>query len=191
MITPEIEDGYDGIVKRLSCSICHHSFYVTETDYQMLSPSACHDCSTKLFQNYQQKLKEQEILDAEMEELEKWKKIIELRHRQRDERLGWTYVRPRVEETLDKKAWNYGYSLLYCVELPYEKGQFWTGVMFKDDEQERTSNHISFFLWKMDECCSMLVPFEQRISPLKEKKEREKDLIEKYPELAEFFQEKD
>jgi hypothetical protein len=28
--------------------------------------------------------------------------------REMDERFGQTYVRPRVEETRNKKAWNYG-----------------------------------------------------------------------------------
>lgn len=190
MITPEIEDGYDGVVKRSSCSICQHVFYVTDTDYQVLSPCACHDCSTKIFQDYQQRLKEQEILRAEMEEVAKWKKIFELRQREMDEQLGQTYVRPRVEETIDKKAWNYGCKLLYCVEHPMEKGQLWTGVVCKDDEQAKTSTHIRFLLWKLDEIpISMLHPLGGTSYPLKDKKEREKALVEKYPELAKFFQE--
>jgi hypothetical protein len=188
VITPEIEDGYDGVVKRLSCSICQRIFYITDTDYQTLSPCACHDCSTKLLQDYQRKLKELEILRTEMEEVEKWKKIIELRQREMDEELGQTYVRPRVEESIDKKAWNYGCKLLYCVEHPIEKGQWWTGVVYRNNDQKRTSTHICFFLWKFDEHCSMLAPLSETIHPLKDKQEREKDFIEKYPERVELFQ---
>lgn len=192
VVTPEIEDGYDGVVKRLFCSTCQSVFYVTDADYQAISPMVCHDCSTKLFQDYQRKRKEQEILRAEMEEKEKWKKIIELRQREADEELGQTYVRPRVEETIDKKAWNYGCKLLYCVEHPMEKGQLWTGVMYKDDEQAKTSTHIRFLLWKLDYApISMLHPLCATTYPLKDKEEREKALFEEYPKLAELFKEED
>ncbi len=47
VVTPEIEDGYNGIVKRLVCSSCQRVFYLTDTDYQSLHPTLCHECSVK------------------------------------------------------------------------------------------------------------------------------------------------
>src|SRR5690348_8403693 len=45
-ITPLIPDGYDGPIKRLSCSICKHMFYITQDDYSH-HPEVrfCHECS--------------------------------------------------------------------------------------------------------------------------------------------------
>src|SRR5689334_7132426 len=45
-ITPLIPDGYDGPIKRLTCSICKHMFYITQDDYYH-HPEArfCHECS--------------------------------------------------------------------------------------------------------------------------------------------------
>jgi hypothetical protein len=59
VITPEIEDGYAGIVKRLFCSICQHVFYMTDADYQTMPPSVCHDCSMKAFREYEEKQRQE------------------------------------------------------------------------------------------------------------------------------------
>ena len=45
-ITPVIPDGYTGPIKRLTCSICKHIFYITQDDYHR-HPEVrfCHECS--------------------------------------------------------------------------------------------------------------------------------------------------
>jgi tetratricopeptide (TPR) repeat protein len=45
-ITPVIPDGYNGPIKRLTCSICKHIFYITQDDYHRLPEIRfCHECS--------------------------------------------------------------------------------------------------------------------------------------------------
>ena len=45
-ITPVIPDGYYGPVKRLTCRICKHLFYLTKADYDRLATvHYCHECS--------------------------------------------------------------------------------------------------------------------------------------------------
>jgi tetratricopeptide (TPR) repeat protein len=45
-ITPLIPDGYNGPIKRLTCSICKHMFYITQDDYHRLPEVRfCHECS--------------------------------------------------------------------------------------------------------------------------------------------------
>ncbi len=45
-ITPPIPDGYNGPIKRLTCSICKHMFYITQDDYHRLPEVRfCHECS--------------------------------------------------------------------------------------------------------------------------------------------------
>src|SRR5579859_1693520 len=45
-ITPVIPDGYSGPIKRLTCSICKHLFYITQDDYQHHPEIRfCHECS--------------------------------------------------------------------------------------------------------------------------------------------------
>ncbi|HEY4387013.1 MAG TPA: tetratricopeptide repeat protein, partial [Ktedonobacteraceae bacterium] len=45
-ITPPIPDGYTGPIKRLTCSICKHLFYITHDDYHhLLEVRFCHECS--------------------------------------------------------------------------------------------------------------------------------------------------
>jgi len=45
-ITPLIPDGYSGPIKRLTCSICKHMFYITQDDYHRLPEVRfCHECS--------------------------------------------------------------------------------------------------------------------------------------------------
>src|SRR5579884_308362 len=45
-ITPLIPDGYTGPIKRLTCSICKHIFYIAQDDYHR-HPEVrfCHECS--------------------------------------------------------------------------------------------------------------------------------------------------
>src|SRR5205823_14102255 len=45
-ITPLIPDGYTGPIKRLTCRICKHMFYITQDDYSH-HPEVrfCHECS--------------------------------------------------------------------------------------------------------------------------------------------------
>lgn len=141
VITPEIEDGYDGVVKRLSCSVCQHVFYVIDADYQALSPTACHDCSTKLLQDHQQRVKEEEIWQVEMNKAKAYIKILEAREREQDERLGWTYVRFHLKRL--------GYGLQTCEELPGGgEIQFWLGIAYKNDNTAKTRIGIDFALYK-------------------------------------------
>jgi tetratricopeptide (TPR) repeat protein len=50
-ITPVIPDGYDGQVKRLTCRICKHLFYLAMADYERLGEvSYCHECSLILLE---------------------------------------------------------------------------------------------------------------------------------------------
>jgi len=45
-LTPVIPDGYNGLVKQLTCRICKHIFYLTMVDYGRLAEvSYCHECS--------------------------------------------------------------------------------------------------------------------------------------------------
>jgi tetratricopeptide (TPR) repeat protein len=45
-ITPLISDGYTGPIKRLTCSICKHTFYITQDDYHRHPEIRfCHECS--------------------------------------------------------------------------------------------------------------------------------------------------
>ena len=45
-ITPVIPDGYNGPVKRLTCRICKHLFYLTMAEYDRLQEvHYCHECS--------------------------------------------------------------------------------------------------------------------------------------------------
>src|SRR6266487_1398506 len=45
-ITPVIPDGYNGLIKQLTCRICKHIFYLTRADYDRLAEvSYCHECS--------------------------------------------------------------------------------------------------------------------------------------------------
>jgi tetratricopeptide (TPR) repeat protein len=64
IVTPEIEDGYNGVVKRLVCAGCQRVFYLTETAYQALHPTYCHTCSTKLVAEYEAK-RQQELTEKE------------------------------------------------------------------------------------------------------------------------------
>src|SRR6266487_510261 len=50
-ITPVIPDGYNGTVKRLTCRVCKHLFYLAMTDYERLGEvSYCHECSLILLE---------------------------------------------------------------------------------------------------------------------------------------------
>ena len=55
VVTPEIADGYNGIVKRLVCAACQRVFYLTEANYHALHPTHCHPCSTRLVADYEAK----------------------------------------------------------------------------------------------------------------------------------------
>ena len=45
-ITPQIPDGYDGPIKKLTCRVCKRIFYITLTDYHQLGDiSYCYECS--------------------------------------------------------------------------------------------------------------------------------------------------
>lgn len=46
-ITPLIPDEFNGPIKRLSCTSCHHYFYVTQENYHSLHSAFCHECSIK------------------------------------------------------------------------------------------------------------------------------------------------
>ena len=53
-ITPVIPDGYNGPVKRLSCRVCKHLFYLAMADYERLREvSYCHECSLILLEELQ------------------------------------------------------------------------------------------------------------------------------------------
>lgn len=53
-ITPIISDGYNGPIKRLTCRICKHLFYITQDDYHRLQEVRfCHECSLILLEELQ------------------------------------------------------------------------------------------------------------------------------------------
>lgn len=189
VITPEIVDGYNGVVRRLYCSTCHQAFYVTEAISKTLSPHACHDCSLKAFRESEEK-RRRELAEKERQRLD------EARRKAIDEILGFTYVRSLAEEKRDKKAWNYGYTLLYCVELPFEEGRMWRVRIYKDDERSGMSTHQLFLLWEMKENVHMYLPIDSKhiyrvVNPMQMLSEEDpelfqlKALAEKDPELFE------
>ncbi len=48
-ITPLIPDGYNGPVKRLTCTLCRRAHYMALADYEAMQPvSYCHECSIML-----------------------------------------------------------------------------------------------------------------------------------------------
>jgi|SRR5215467_2903863 len=53
-ITPIIPDGYNGPIKRLTCRICKHLFYITQDDYlRLLEVRFCHECSLILLEEFE------------------------------------------------------------------------------------------------------------------------------------------
>ncbi len=44
-VTPEISDGYEGVVRKLVCLDCQNPFYIAKDDYERIYPQCCHACS--------------------------------------------------------------------------------------------------------------------------------------------------
>lgn len=189
VITPEIEDGYNGVVRRLYCSICHQAFYVAEVIFKTLSSHTCHNCSAKAFQEYEEK-RRRELAEQERQRLD------EARRKAIDEILGFTYVRSLAEETRVKNAWNYGYTMLYCVELPFEEGRMWRVRAYKDDKHSGFSTHFLFLIWEIKKNAHMYLPIGSRhiyrvVNPMQMLSEEDPELFqlkalsEKDPDLFE------
>jgi hypothetical protein len=57
-VTPEISDGYEGIVRRLICLDCQKPFYITKEDCDHLKPLYCTQCSLKWVEADRRRTKE-------------------------------------------------------------------------------------------------------------------------------------
>lgn len=44
-ITPELPDGYEGKIKKLTCENCHRLFYVPQEYFNEYDPTLCSECS--------------------------------------------------------------------------------------------------------------------------------------------------
>jgi len=44
-VTPELSDGYEGVVRKLVCLYCLKPFYIARDDYERIHPQHCHSCS--------------------------------------------------------------------------------------------------------------------------------------------------
>jgi tetratricopeptide (TPR) repeat protein len=160
VVTPEIEDGYNGMVKRLVCLGCQRVFYLTETDYQSLHPTHCHTCSTKLVAEYEAR-RQQEL--TEQEQKAKGEIILallaDLAPKDTPEEA---FVRG-LAETNFKKDWNYGYHMLLCVPHHTEQMRTWHVVLTKEEENPKRSVHIRLLLIEWSKNCHMYLPYSKSI----------------------------
>jgi hypothetical protein len=127
IVTPEIEDGYDGPVKKLVCVGCLHPFYISTSVYQSLNPTYCNMCSTRMLTEY--KAKQQRKLDEQQREQEERESKLAIEiyqaidadmHRDTSEVAR---VRRILEFDLrtDKKSTLFGYEILLCHSHIFEK----------------------------------------------------------------------
>ena len=188
VVTPEIEDGYSGMVKRLVCVGCQHVFYLTATDYQSLQPTHCHTCSTKWVAEYeakrQQELTEQEqrakdeILLAVVADLEK------------PDTPEEAFVREHVESKF-RNDWNYGYKMLMCFPLHVEEGRAWKVVLTKAEENPKRSIHMRLLFIEWVEHCYMYLPYSKHVfyeTSLETQIEEIDKLIEREPAKSSYYE---
>jgi tetratricopeptide (TPR) repeat protein len=162
VVTPEIEDGYDGIVKRLVCLGCQHVFYLTDADFQSLHSTYCHTCSIKLVAEYEAKRQKEA---TEQEQREKGEIILALfadLQKPLEDTPEEAFVRGLVE-TKCKKDWNYGYKMLMCFPRHDERGRTWDVVLTKNEENPKRSIHVRQLLIEWSENCHMHLPYSKSI----------------------------
>jgi len=188
VVTPEIEDGYDGIVKRLVCLGCQRVFYLTDSDYHSLHPTHCHTCSTKLVAEYEAR-RQQEL--AEQEQKAKDEIILAVAA---DTMIQDTpeeaYVRGLVE-TKFKRDWNYGYKMLLCVPHHTEQMKTWSVVLTKQEENPKRSIHIRLLLIEWSKNSHMYLPYSKSIyyeKSLEAQLEEINGLIEREPTQSRFYE---
>jgi tetratricopeptide (TPR) repeat protein len=160
VVTPEIEDGYNGVVKRLVCSSCQRVFYLTEADYQSLQPTHCHTCSTKLVAEYEAR-RQQEITEQEQQAKDEIILAVAADFVKKDTPEE-AFVRKHVE-TKNKKDWNYGFKMLMCFPRHNEKGRAWDVTLTKQEENPKRSIHIRQFLIELDEHCYFHLPYSKHV----------------------------
>jgi tetratricopeptide (TPR) repeat protein len=181
VVTPEIEDGYDGVVKRLVCSGCQHVFYLTETDYHALHPTHCHLCSTKLVAEYEAR-RQQERSEQEQKAKEEIYLAL-LADSVKKDTPEEAYVRGLVE-TKFKKDWNYGYTMLLCVPHHTEQLRMWRVVLTKDEENPKESIHLRLLLIEWSKNVHIYLPLSKSIhyeQSLEVQREEIDRLIEREP----------
>jgi tetratricopeptide (TPR) repeat protein len=188
IVTPEIEDGYNGIVKRLVCLGCQRAFYLTETDDHSFHPTHCHTCSTRLVAEcearWHQELTEQEqkakdeIILALLADLVKKDTPEE------------AFVRDLVESNF-KKDWNYGYKMLICVPHHTEQMRTWHVVLTKQEENPKRSIHIRLLLIEWSNNCHIYLHYGKSIYYEKSLEAQLKEidrLIEREPTKSGFYE---
>lgn len=187
LVTPEIEDGYNGIVKRLVCLGCQRVFYITETDYQSLRPTHCHACSTKLVAVYEAR-RQQEL--TEQEQRAKGEIILALlADLAKKDTPEEAFVRGLVETNF-KKDWNYGYTMLLCVPHHTEQMRTWHVVLTKQEENPKRSIHIRLLLIEWSKNSHMFLPYDKSIhyeKSLEAQLEEIDRLIEREPTKSGYY----
>ena len=160
IVTPEIEDGYDGVVKRLVCLDCQRVFYLTDADFQSSHSTYCHACSIKLVAWYEAKRQKEATEQKEKDEI-----ILALvadLQKPLEDTPEEAFVRGLVE-TKCKKDWNYGYKMLMCFSRHDERGRTWDVVLTKDEENPKRSIHVRQLLIEWSENCHMYLPYSKSI----------------------------
>jgi tetratricopeptide (TPR) repeat protein len=162
VVTPEIADGYNGIVKRLVCAACQRIFYLTEADYHALHPTHCHPCSTRLVADDEAK-RQQEITEQEQQiKRDIVMAIFADLNKPLDDTPEEAFVRARVE-TKSKADWKYGFKMLLCVPHHSENGRMWHVVLTKDEEHPHRSIHVRLLLIEISENFHMFLPYDKSI----------------------------
>jgi tetratricopeptide (TPR) repeat protein len=188
VVTPEIEDGYNGVVKRRVCLGCQRIFYLTEADCQLLHPTHCHTCSTKLVAEYEAK-RQQEITEQEQKVKDEilFALLADLAKKDTPEEA---YVR-RLVETNFKKDWNYGFKMLMCFPRHIEKGRMWKVVLTKQEENPKRSIHIRLLLIEWAKNCHMYLPYDESVfyeKSIEAELEEIDRLIEQEPTKAGYYE---
>lgn len=187
VVTPEIEDGYNGVVKRLACLGCQRIFYLTEADYQLLHPTHCHMCSQKLVAEHEAK-RQQEITEQEQKAKDEILLAV-LADLAKKDTPEEAYVRKLVETNF-KKDWNYGYKMLMCFPRPIEKGRMWNVVLTKEEENPKRSIHIRLLLIELAKNSHMYLPYSKSIfyeKSIEAELEEIDRLIEQEPTKAGYY----
>lgn len=162
VVTPEIEDGYNGIVKRLVCLNCQSVFYLTDADYQSLRPDHCHACSKKLVAQYEAK-RQQEMSEEEQNANEEiYLAILADLMKPFKDTPEEAFVREHVE-TQNKKDWKYGFKMLRCAALPVEGKRAWSVVLTKREENSKESIHVDLMFMEWNKHCYIYFPYGKRV----------------------------
>jgi len=129
-ITPLIPDEYEGSVKRLTCRLCEHVFYVAKTYFDSnQGVMYCHECSIAIDKN--QKAQEKAQHDEEMK-ARREKKRAEVRAMiaQWDEEEKDTPEKAMIRSIVEKPK--EGFKLLYYYVVDERDGlKSWRTVLTK------------------------------------------------------------